>query len=85
MRVARGARWVWKDRMVEAADQAHATATVAATAAVVAHSFFVNSLLLPYVMQILWVMWGRLAHIRAARRARLDVAAPLRAARSPVS
>ena len=55
-------------------DRAHATATVAATAAVVVHSLFVNSLLLPFVMQILWVMWGRLAHIRATRRARLGLA-----------
>jgi len=70
IRVSRGARRVWKDRRVDPIDQAHATATVAATAAIVAHSFFVNSLLLPYVMQIMWVMWGRLAHIRSARRAR---------------
>jgi O-antigen ligase len=80
IRVARGAQRVWKDRMVDPVDQAHATATVAATVAVVIHSFFVNSLLLPYVMQILWIMWARLAHIRAARRARLRVSTPATAA-----
>ena len=73
IRISRGARGVWRDRDVAAIDQAHATATAAATLAIVAHSFFVNSLLLPFVMQIMWVMWGRLAHIRAARRARINV------------
>ncbi len=77
VRVARGARRVWRDISMAPDDRAHATASVAATAAVVVHSFFVNSLLLPFVMQILWVMWGRLAHIRAARRARMSVAVAL--------
>lgn len=27
-------------------------------AVVVVHSFFANSLLLPFVMQVLWVLWG---------------------------
>ena len=75
IRVERGARRVWRDVAVPPGDRAHATATAAATLAVVAHSFFVNSLLLPFVMQILWVMWARLAHIRATRRAGLGIAA----------
>jgi hypothetical protein len=74
LRVARGARGVWKDKAVEPMSRAHATATIAATAAVVVHSFFVNSLLLPFVMQILWIMWARLAHVRAARRSRIGLA-----------
>ena len=74
LRVVRGARGVWKDSAVDPMSRAHATATVAATAAVVVHSFFVNSLLLPFVMQILWVMWARLAHVRATRRARIGMA-----------
>jgi O-antigen ligase len=74
IRVGRGARGAWRDESLPAVDRAHATATAAATAAVVVHSFFVNSLLLPFVMQILWVMWGRLAHIRAARRANMGLA-----------
>ena len=77
LRVTRGARRVWRDGSLPSVDRAHATATVAATAAVIVHSLFVNSLLLPFVMQILWVMWGRLAHIRAARRARLGLAVAL--------
>ena len=74
VRVARGARSVWRDGALHPTDRAHATATFAATAAVVVHSFFVNSLLLPFVMQILWVMWARLTHVRAARRARIGLA-----------
>ncbi|MEO7083897.1 MAG: O-antigen ligase family protein, partial [Gemmatimonadaceae bacterium] len=73
-RVVLGARRAWRDSDVPAEDRAHATATAAATIAVVVHSLFVNSLLLPFVMQVLWVMWGRLAHIRASRRARLGLA-----------
>ena len=69
VRVALGARRVWRDNSLPPLDRAHATAT----AAVVIHSLFVNSLLLPFVMQILWMMWGRLSHVRAARRARLGL------------
>ena len=77
LRVARGARRVWRDSSLPAVDRAHATATVAATVAVIVHSLFVNSLLLPFVMQILWIMWGRLAHVRAMRRAKLGLAVAL--------
>jgi hypothetical protein len=45
--------------------------------AVVIHSLFVNSLLLPFVMQVLWIMWARLAHIATARRKRLGMPAAL--------
>jgi O-antigen ligase len=38
--------------------RALAAGTAAATVAVVVHSFFANSLLLPFVMQVLWVLWG---------------------------
>jgi hypothetical protein len=68
--VVKNARRAWRDPETPAADRAHALATAASTVAVVVHSLFVNSLLLPFVMQILWVMWGRLAHVTAARRAR---------------
>lgn len=39
-------------------ERALAAGTAAATAAVVVHSLFVNSLLLPFVMQLLWFLWG---------------------------
>ncbi|HEX3865993.1 MAG TPA: O-antigen ligase family protein, partial [Gemmatimonadaceae bacterium] len=76
-RMWRGARRVWREPTASPDERAHATATAAATAAVIAHSFFVNSLLLTFVMQIVWIMWGRLAHIRATRRARLGLVAAI--------
>lgn len=60
------ARRTWRDPAHPPADRAHAVATAACIAAIVVHSLFVNSLLLPFVMQVLWLMWSRLARIRAA-------------------
>lgn len=77
VRVALTARRAWRDPATPPRDRAHATATVASICAVVVHSLFVNSLLLPFVMQILWTMWGRLAHIAAAQRRRVGAAAAL--------
>lgn len=74
-RVIAAARRTWRDEGACAPDRAHAIGTAAATVAIVVHSLFVNSLLLPFVMQVLWIMWGRLSHIRASRLAR--AAAPL--------
>ncbi len=70
------ARRTCNDPDLDPADRAHGVATFASTLAVVAHSFFVNSLLLPFVMQIL-VMWGTLMRIAANRRVRLGAAAVL--------
>jgi O-antigen ligase len=67
-RVWGAARRAWRDKTLERVDRAHATATVAATSAIIVHSFFVNSLLLPFVMQVMWVMWARLAQITTERR-----------------
>ena len=72
-RVWRSARRAWTDVGAPSEDRAHAVATVAVIPAVVIHSLFVNSLLLPFVMQVLWIMWARLAHIAAARRKRLGI------------
>lgn len=74
-RVWRSARRAWRDREALPEHRAHAVATAAVLAAVVVHSLFVNSLLLPFVMQVLWLMWARLEHIAALRRARLGVPA----------
>lgn len=73
-RVLRLARRAWRDQELAPADRAHGVATAASTLAVVAHSFFVNSLLLPFVMQILWVMWATLMRIAASRRVRVGAA-----------
>lgn len=42
-------------------ERALASGAAAATVAVVVHSFFTNSLLLPFVMQVLWLLWGTVA------------------------
>ncbi len=46
--------------------RALAAGTTAATGAVVVHSLFANSLLLPFVMHVLWILWGRVRVIRRA-------------------
>jgi hypothetical protein len=74
-RVWQSARRAWRDAGARPEERAHAVATAAVIPAVVVHSLFVNSLLLPFVMQVLWVMWARLAHIAAARRKRLGIPA----------
>lgn len=76
-RVWVAARAIWRDGSAPATDRAHASATVASGCAVLVHSLFVNSLLLPFVMQILWIMWARLAHAASARRARAAVRAAM--------
>ncbi|MDA1082510.1 MAG: carboxypeptidase regulatory-like domain-containing protein [Gemmatimonadetes bacterium] len=77
-RVARLARQTWNDATAEPRDRAHAVAAAAATLAVVAHSFFANSLLLPFVMQILWVMWGTMTRVAVGRMAVNAVSGALR-------
>lgn len=77
LRVVGSARRVWRNAEASREDRAHASASVAALAAVLVHSLFVNSLFLPFVMQMLWTMWGRLAHMRAAVRVRSRAAAAL--------
>lgn len=64
--VVRRARAIWRDQNAEPANRAFATGTAAVTVAVVVHSFFVNSLLLPYVMQLLWILWGGVTVMRRA-------------------
>ncbi|OYV74323.1 MAG: hypothetical protein B7Z72_00440 [Gemmatimonadetes bacterium 21-71-4] len=73
--VLRVSRRVYTDTELAPADRAHGVATAASTAAVIVHSFFINSLLVPFVMQILWIMWATLMHIAANRRLRVGAAA----------
>lgn len=68
--VLRRARTLWNDAFVAPEQRAFATGTAAVTLSVVVHSFFVNSLLLPFVMQLLWVLWGGVSVLqRSSRRA----------------
>ncbi len=68
-------RRAYRDSDLRPADRAHGVATLASTLAVVVHSLFANSLLLPFVMQILWIMWATLTHIVFNRRIRVGAAA----------
>jgi hypothetical protein len=54
----RRCRAVWRDARSTREERGLATGTAAATVAVVVHSVFVNSLLVPFVMEPLWVLSG---------------------------
>lgn len=60
-RVGAHARLVWRHPDASPDERALALATVAATWALVVHSLFVNSLLLPLLMAPLTIMWGAVA------------------------
>lgn len=63
-------RRLWRDRDVPPAARAFALGTAASTVALVLHSLTVNSLLLPFLMEPLWVMAGvAYLYARARRRA----------------
>lgn len=70
VRVGVRARRVWRDASATADERAVAIATVAATCALVVHSLFVNSLLLPLLMAPLFVMWGAVGVVSHALDAR---------------
>ncbi len=57
-RMWRSWRATWRDETGPADDRAYAVGTAAITAAVLVHSFFANSLLTPFFMQLLWIRWG---------------------------
>jgi O-antigen ligase len=57
-RVTVRARALWRDPARPAEDRSLGVATVAITAALVVHSLFSNSLLLPLLMEPLFVVWG---------------------------
>jgi hypothetical protein len=56
--VARRMRAVWRSPDATAEERGLAVGAAAATMAIVVHSTFVNSLLTPFVMEPLWVLWG---------------------------
>ncbi|HEY0777089.1 MAG TPA: O-antigen ligase family protein [Gemmatirosa sp.] len=49
---------VWRDAAATPEARGTALGVAAASLAIVVHSCFVNSLLLPFVMEPLWVLWG---------------------------
>ncbi len=60
-RMARSARRVWRSPAALPAERALAIGAVAATIALVVHSAFVNSLLHPFLMEPLWLLWAAVA------------------------
>lgn len=63
MEVWRAGRMLWRSDEATRATRAFAVGGWAATVAVMVQSFFTNTLLLPFVMFPLWVIWGRLARM----------------------
>jgi O-antigen ligase len=56
--VVRRARTVWRDRRRAPEHQMIAVGAAASIVAIVVHSLFSNSLLHPFLMEPLWVLWG---------------------------
>jgi putative inorganic carbon (HCO3(-)) transporter len=56
--VLRRCRAGWRDPRSTPHERALFVGSAAATIAVLVHSAFVNSLLVPFVMESLWVLWG---------------------------
>lgn len=49
---------IWRDRARSAEQRGLAVGVAAATAAILMHSLFVNSLLFPFIMEPLWILWA---------------------------
>lgn len=56
--VFRSCRRVWRDAELPASWRALAVGIGAGIPAIIVHATFVNSILTPFVMEMLWVMWG---------------------------
>ena len=73
----RRCRPIWADRNATPEQRGLAVGTAAATIAICIHSIFVNSLMVPFVMEPLWVLWGLTFLIATTLRAeRLLAPAP---------
>lgn len=56
--IIRRCRRVWRAVELSPEDRSFALGTAASTIALVVHSIFLNSLLLPFIMEPLWIIWG---------------------------
>lgn len=70
-------RRVWRDDSRSAEDRALCLGTAAATVALVIHSLFLNSLLYPFLMEALWVLWALTFVVRQPAPDRRDDSPPL--------
>ena len=64
----RRCRRTWRDPDSSPEQRGFSIGAAAATAAILVHSVFVNSLLVPFVMEPLWILWG-IAFLLRRRRA----------------
>ncbi|MDP3769284.1 MAG: O-antigen ligase family protein, partial [Dehalococcoidia bacterium] len=71
--VARRCRRIWSDAERSAEHRGLAIGVAAATAAILVHSLFVNSLLFPFIMEALWVLWALTFVMRVPERERTTV------------
>lgn len=68
--VVRRCRRLWRDATASAEARGTALGVAAGVLAICVHSFFVNSLLYPFIMEPMWVLWG-VVFLHARRVARL--------------
>jgi hypothetical protein len=67
----------WRDERASPNERGLLIGAAAATVAILVHSVFVNSLLMPFVMELLWVLWG-LGFVVATTISRRALETPLR-------
>lgn len=72
--VVRRSRRIWRDAAQSPEHRGLAIGITAATAATLVHSVFVNSLLFPFIMEPLWVLWALSFVMSAPERRRAAVA-----------
>ena len=71
--VLRRLRSIWRNPEATAEERGLAIGAASATVAILVHSVFVNSLLTPFVMEPLWVLWGLGFIVAASLRRRASV------------
>lgn len=71
--VWRQCRRTWRDPDATPEQRGFSIGAAAVTAAIVVHSTFVNSLLVPFVMEPLWILWGFAFLLRTPQRARAAI------------
>jgi O-antigen ligase len=67
------ARRVWRDTSASAQERGVAVGVAAITVAMVVHSLFVNSLLLPFLMEPLWLLWAVPFVVSRSRRVQVPL------------
>jgi O-antigen ligase len=67
--VLRRCRGIWRHAGATAEQRGLAIGAAAATAAICVHSVFVNSFMVPFVMEPLWILWGLTFLVAASLRA----------------